>query len=422
MILPYRVFGILIAIFLVIILIRPVASHFLASERKDLNEKDLNRALAITCEEARYPYLLGLIAYRTGEQQAVEKAVDRYRNSLTKNIVNGQVWIALARAYSDLGKGDYAEYSFKKAAYVGKGDKNIQWEAGVFLLNENKVQDAIVYFRQYIHLMPADQASVYSLFYTIGVGHEYILKSLVLENYSSYLEYLKFLMANGLVQESEQVWKKMASWNRSRVDYLTYIDFLINSENVESAYALWGDYTEVFGLVDSGHSSYNLIWNGGFELPVQDGGFDWRIGKVAGVRVFIDTDMKKIGHASLSAQFDGKANPDVYIAQQIVLVEPDESYLLKGRILTDALTTTNGIILEASSYRCDAFVQKSEPVTGTTLWKDVDLEFKTPANCKAMRVGIKREKSEKFDNRISGDVWVDLITLTPERKRVTSTP
>ncbi len=64
--------------------------------------------------------------------------------------------------------------------------------------------------------------------------------------------------------------------------------------------------------------------------------------------MFIDKDMKRSGRSSLAAKFSGKTNPGVYIAQQIVVVEPKQRYRLLGQIKTDHLTTHNGILLEVS--------------------------------------------------------------------------
>ncbi len=412
--------AIAIAGLLVIFLARPVVSQLLAP-KDPTKEKRLRWASAIAGEDGKYDYTLGLVSYAVHDRESLVKAIGKYRMSLRKNPTDGRVWLALAKAYNDLDMTGYAEYAFKKAAYTGRGDRGIQWEAGVFLLLEGKAPDAVLAFKQYMRLVPSDQGVVYSLFYTVGFEPTFILDSLVQKEYRSYREYLGFLMANGCVPESVETWKRMDAWSRSRADYIAYTNFLIDKGNTERAHELWGEYTKNFGLLDSSHSPTNILWNGGFELPVQDGGFDWRIGKADGVRVFIDSDMKKIGQAALSAQFSGKANPEVYLAKQIVLVEPDTKYSLKGRILTDNLTTTNGIVFEARSYLCDDFTQKTEPVTGSTLWKDVGTEFTTPARCKLITVGVKREKSTKFDNRISGDAWIDLVSLIPSKKESTKT-
>jgi hypothetical protein len=131
------------------------------------------------------------------------------------------------------------------------------------------------------------------------------------------------------------------------------------------------------------------------------------------VRIFRDHDIKKTGDASLSAHFDGNHNPDLSIIYEIVPVEPGKSYKLAGSVKTDKITTTNGIFFEVAGHRCEPFVKRSEPVTGTNLWKRMEIEFITPRDCKTVTVGARREKSVKFDNKIAGDVWIDSLSLEP---------
>ena len=161
----------------------------------------------------------------------------------------------------------------------------------------------------------------------------------------------------------------------------------------------------------------DIIWNGDFELPAENGGFDWRLGHAEGVKVFIDREVRLTGNASLRASFDGRSNPDIYVAKQIAPVEPESLYRVKLSIRTEGITTLNGVFLDVSGYRCPNLTVRTEPVTGTTnLWKDISTEFVTPKDCMAVWLGIRREKSDKFDNRISGNVWIDSVSMAQARE------
>jgi len=105
----------------------------------------------------------------------------------------------------------------------------------------------------------------------------------------------------------------------------------------------------------------------------------------------------------------------VYLAEQIVPVESGKEYKVIGYIKTENVTTKNGVFLDVTGYRCDAFIKRTDSVTGTNLWKDMEVEFTVPGNCKVIKIGIGREKSEKFDSKISGDVWIDSISMIPTK-------
>jgi hypothetical protein len=50
-------------------------------------------------------------------------------------------------------------------------------------------------------------------------------------------------------------------------------------------------------------------------------------------------------------------------------------------------------------------------VTGTTSWEAETLDFSVPSDCEAIWVQVCRAESLKFDNKISGDYWLDGVEL-----------
>jgi hypothetical protein len=260
-------------------------------------------------------------------------------------------------------------------------------------------------------MVPQEQENVYSLCYLMRVEPMSILNDLIPPKYSYHKRYLDFLIAGKLQNESIEAWKKIKTFNPERSEYLRYTDFLIASGDTQEASAVWNDFTKRFNITEK-RPSGEMLWNGNFELPIENNGFDWRIGTAEGVRVFRDRDIKWTGFASLSANFDGKSNPGISLAYQIVPVTPGQKYKLTGYIRTEKITTENGVLLQASAHLCDPFVKTTEPVTGTALWKKIELEFTVPQRCKTITVSVKREQSYKFDSRISGDAWIDSLSMT----------
>ena len=410
----FRIFFAILSIFVLIAFLRPALSEYYSQDLSWLNRGKISRASLITGEDARYPYLLGFFHYTDQDKPDLEKAVEYYLLSLTRNPTDSQVWLALARAYRDSGMMGPAERAIRKSVYLDKNNPPMIWEAGVFFFRQNEISDALRSFRRYIYMVPTDQENVYSLCFTLGVAPETMIASLVPEGYSFYKRYLSFVMSNKLIGASAEVWKMLNKSGPEKSDYLQYCDFLIRAGEIREAQSLWEGFVKRFNI-SAKRPADEMLWNGDFELPIENGGFDWKTGSFEGVRIFIDKDIRWTGFASLSVNFNGKSNPGIYIAQQVVPVDPGRKYRLSGYIRTQELTTLNGIILEASGFLCDPFVKDSESVTGTNLWKKVELEFSTPPKCNAVSIGIKREQSDRFDNKISGDAWIDSLSMVPAK-------
>lgn len=399
-----------ISIFLMVLFIRPFLSGYYVSSSQ-IKEDNLLWASRITDEDAGYHYLLGLLYYSPRDKSGIERAISRFSMSLKRNPTDARVWVAIAKAYRDSGKSGHAEYAVRKAVYMNRNNPALIWESGVFFLLEDKPVEATKLLKRYISMVPNDQENVYFLFYSMKVAPMFILENLLPWEHAFYKRYLNFLVTNKLLNESFELWRTMKSFRPERTDYISYCNFLIETGEIKDALTLWDDFVGRFGVrTDKSHSE--AIWNGDFELPVEDGCFDWRIGRADGVRVFIDRDIKRTGYTSLSANFDGKHNPGLYIAEQIAPVEPGKRYNVIGYIKTENITTKNGIFLDVAGYKCDPFIKRTESVTGTDLWKKMEVEFLAPGNCKAIKIGMGRERSNKFDNKIGGDVWIDSITMT----------
>ena len=391
--------------------IRPALSDYYSQRIAEFDRKKLLRASLITPENAWYQYLVGLLDYAALDRPGIEKAIGHYLRSLQRNPTESRSWIAIANAYRDIGSRKEADYALRKALYLDKNMPNVIWESGLFFLHENKQTDALHLFRRYIDMVPDEQDNVYSLCYMMRVEPMTILNNLVPPKYPYYKRYLDFLIARKLLNESIETWKRIKTFNPERSDYLRYTDFLIESGETKEASAVWDDFTKRFNLTEK-RPSGEMLWNGDFELPIENGGFDWKIGTADGVRVFRDRDIKWTGSASLSVNFDGKSNPGISLAYQIVPVTPEQKYKLTGYIRTEKITTQNGVLLQASAHLCDPFVKTTESVTGTALWKKIELEFTVPQKCKLIAVSVKREQSYKFDSRISGDAWIDSLSMT----------
>jgi hypothetical protein len=401
-----RSFALLLSAVLIVVLVRPVISEYYVSR---LVADPLSSALTaskITSEDARYHYLLGLY-YQKHDSDHLKEAIESFRISLERDPTRALTWLALSKAYESYGDQKRAEYAIKKAAFVDRANPKVIWEAGMFYLMEGQLHNAAAQFRHYLLLMPSEQDDVYTMLHTAGAKPDFMLSQVLPPEYQFHNRYFKFLMTYKQNAALAEVWERRSSWKPANADYLEYCDFLVESGRLPEAQGVWSELVEHNYPAGVAREYSSLIFNGNFEHRLLDGGFDWKAGKAEGIEVFIDKDTKRSGRSSLAAKVSGKTNPGVYIAQQVVVVEPKERYRLLGQIKTDHLTTHNGILLEVVGQNCPSLAVKSEVVTGTTDWRPLELEFTTPPACTLVKVGVKREQSQKFDNKISGTVWLD---------------
>ena len=404
-----------LSVLLALLFIRPALSEYFVSTSRELDEQSILRASRILDEQAPYHYLLGLMYSDRGDTPGIEKAIHQYHLALKRNPVNARTWLAIAKAYRERGMHEHARYAIKRAVLINRNSPYLIWEAAVFFLLEDNLDEATRLYKKYLSLNPDDQESVYSLYYVMHADPGHIITALLPWDYSFYKRYFRFLLSKHRFKESWDLWETMQSFTPERSLYLEYVNFLINADEIKEALQVWNDFVQRFTAHTTVTTSHDRLWNGDFELPLEDGGFDWRLGEADGVSVFPDMNIKRTGYASLSIRFQGTHNPGITIARQTVSVQPATQYKVIGYIRTDNITTKNGLYLEASGFKCHPFVNRTESVTGTIHWQRMELDFRTPSECSTVTIAIGRERSEKFDNKINGDAWIDSLTMTAQQ-------
>ncbi len=389
---------------------RPAVSEFYASRfLKDNGSRDIFTAMAITREDARYSRALGCLYQNASGTVGLQKAAALYRQSLSKNPLDAQTWLSLARVYDEAGDKLRMDFALEKALHRSSGDPRAVWDSGVLLFQTGDTSRAVAQMKRYIRIRPDEQRKVYTLCVTLGLAPRYLQENLVPEEKPFLRRWLSFLMDSGLTEATGPAWSELRRAGPDRGDYLGYCGFLIDKGHFMRALAVWNEFLS-FGSLKFLHKS-GQIWNGGFDLPPLERGFDWKIGKAKGVSIFLDGNVRRSGRYSLGASFDGTSNPDICLARQIVPVEAKHAYAVSGYLKTSGITSDSGIFFEIKGYKCRGLDKSSEPVTGTNPWEEKSVEFRVPPACRAVTVGIRRSSSTSLDNRIRGEIWADSIHM-----------
>jgi hypothetical protein len=102
-------------------------------------------------------------------------------------------------------------------------------------------------------------------------------------------------------------------------------------------------------------------------------------------------------------------------------VTPGTKYLFSGWVKTKDLTGDQGIRFHLKSVGNGQFpMAATRAILGTTPWTSIEQVWTAGPDVHGVEVCISREPSTNPDIHISGDAWVDDVTLVPkavERRR-----
>lgn len=374
------------------------------------NERSLVSAAHWDQGNASYHYLLGRYYQLNFGSPDIPKAIDEYQQSLRRSPLQPGAWIDLSKAYQLNNQQPEAERALERALRLNPNNPSLLWEAGTFYLMNNMTDRAVTSLRQYLLLEPARQSMVYDLCWKLGLENGFILGNIVPQSYTYRSGYLSYLLAAKKAAEAVETWKTLDAGSIEKKDFIAYINFLIEQGLYSQAESVWNEVTaKIEGM--HGRESNSLLWNHGFENEPLNGGFGWRITEVEGVNVFIDDAVKMTGSRSLGIFFDGQHNPDITVARQVVPIAPGMHYSLRAYIKTDGITTKNGVFMQVQGHNCTDLEARTDSVTGSNYWRELVLDFEAPASCGAAVIKIRRERSQKIDNKIEGTAWIDGIIL-----------
>ncbi len=153
------------------------------------------------------------------------------------------------------------------------------------------------------------------------------------------------------------------------------------------------------------------LYNGDFELPLQNEDFGWRMANARGVTVKIGPVIGSKGDKALSVSFSGRRIYFNHLYQYLLLRPGD--YQLRGRIRLDNLLSAQGV---QWTLRCKSSERKllgtSERFRATEPWRLFNASFTVPEQgCLAQEVRLELVARFAKERETRGTVWFDAMSI-----------
>jgi hypothetical protein len=382
---------------------------------------NLERAVKLDSSDAEYQMRLGRLYEYSPLDLQLAKAEDHFRRATQLDPYDPQTWLDLAVAMEFQGRIGEAGACLRRVHLLAPNLPAYQWPIANFYLLQGSVDEAFQHFRIVLAGTSQYDNNVFVLAWKATDDAGKILQELIPERVTTEFSYLNFLVSRGRLNDAQAVWKRIVTGREpfSPGQSSPYIDSLIRAQRGGEAYEVWIDLLKK-GLIRYGSltSEQNLISNGDFEDELLNMGFDWRIFPVDDVYAGLDTSTYHSPSHALLVQFRGKENLNFQHVYEFVKVSPGQSYRLQAFMKTEDITTDSGPRLEVyDAYNAAMLDKLTDDLTGTSNgWTPLLLDFATGPKTELIVVRLVRLPSKKFDNLISGKVWLDDVALTPVKK------
>lgn len=416
------VLALFLAGFLVFFGVRMVLASYYSGRG---NLAGYRRATALEPSNAYYWFLLGRYWQYNFENPDLDEAILAYRKALSIDQRSADVWLDLAAAYETTGNSSEAGEAFVKAKSVYPLSPDVAWRYGNFLLRQGQVAPAFSEIHRALKIDPLRSADGFSVCFRIQPNAVELLNNIIPATTGGYLSILHALMERRDVDTSLIVWARLVALQQRIVpqDAAELVGSLQQAGRINEATRVWGEAMALAGSQQAAEPPSSVLWDGSFESSVVGFGYAWRYSTSGsrGVQIYRDKKQAHSGQFSMRVTFDGQTDLSFRDICHRAPVQEMWRYDFSAWVRSESLTTNQGLRFGLWAVG----VPNKNPVAtdeirGTQAWMQLKASWVAPTGAREAEVCAVRDPSDQQDNKISGSVWIDDVSLVPSASRLAS--
>ncbi|MFQ5777068.1 MAG: tetratricopeptide repeat protein [Terriglobia bacterium] len=376
----------------------------------------IQQAIRFDPGNPRYHVALAQLMQYSPEEADAEEIIRLYEKATQLSPYQPSYWAALGGAYELAGRTEDAQRAYERANELFPNSPDMKWRLANFYLRTGKAREALSVLHSILLTNPEFQGQAFDLAWRATRDPDFILEVMIPPSTETLFPYLYYLVEKQQIDAATRVWEQLVALE---LDFdgaaaFPYLDALIRHKHLEQlrqAWSILGQRNLVRRAQHDGNS--NLITNGDFETDILNGGLGWRVTPAEGAVVSVDNRNGFGGIRALQIRFEGKHNLDYRHISQYILVKPNTRYRFHGYMRVQGVTTDSGPRFQVyDAYDPAKLSLATQNLVGSTNWVPQQLEFRAGPHTRLLVVRVARPASRKFDNRITGSVWIDRLCLT----------
>ncbi len=373
--------------------------------------QDLEHAIRVNPRQAATQYELGRWYLWTAGDAA--RATPYYRRAAELSPSRAPYWAELAWACFASGDQECARQAFERAARLAPMIPRYACDRANYLILSGDRGGAQ---RQLLHCLQLDADNAEPIFraYWRAFDDADGLWSTLVSRTGLQMAYINWTAQSGRPEAAQRYWQQMlAEGGRPAAkEAVAYVDQLLGDHAYTEAAQAWRQMQECGTIAANGGD--NLVFNGGFELPVMDKAFDWHLRDSGYVEVEVSRDAAYAGGQGMRVRYTVPDNSESVAAEQTIAVAANADYVASAYVRSDNIVSDSGPRLLVTNPDCTACLSvTSEGTTGTTSWHKVEVAFRTPPDTQVVTLYIWRPRSRTYPMEISGEFAVDAVALRP---------
>jgi tetratricopeptide (TPR) repeat protein len=355
------------------------------------SSESIERAIALEPTNAEFRNRLGRVLLFTpgGEIQRAKSELE-YATQLDPRSASYAIDFALALEL--VGDFDGAARAISAARRAEPRTPAVLWQETNFWLRREQNGRALGLARELLRMAPEYTGRTVPLFLRVMTGTE-LLERLVPGDIAALAVVLEIFRREDRLDAAERLWQRSVELGQALPEgYVrAFVDWVLSRGQGELALRAWSEAARKRWSGVEPESLAQPFYNADFRYPLLNFGFDWRVLPHPEASVWVESRGPKAGEESLCVQFSEDARSEYAGVLHYVPVEPSYHYALNTSMRTEKLVSHTGAWLqvqEAAPGR--AITPSTDPVMGSTPWKNVALQFETGPETRLVRLVLVR--------------------------------
>jgi len=404
-----------VAIGLILCMYKAVRQGVAAWYFKKSTPEGIQTAIRWDPRNPEYYDALATLMHFYADNPNPDNVIHLYENATRLSPFNAGYWADLGGAYEWAGRKNEALKAFERARELSPRSPEINWRLANFYVRAHRTEEGLRALHTVLLSNTIPQRQVFTLATNATSDRRKILDEMLPQRAPVLFDYLDYQIEIGRMDAADEVWARLLELNLAfdLPQAFPYLDGLIQHRETDRLVEAWAALTIRFPTeIHADITRTNLITNGSFEFEPLNGGLDWRIAPTEGADASLDSLVTFDGVHSLRIEFDGTRNVDYGGVFQYVPVEPNAQYAFSAYMRVEGITTDMGPRMQIfDAYDMGKLLLSTENLVGSSEWSAEQLSFTTGADTRLLIVRVARPVSHKLDNRLSGTVWVDHVSL-----------
>ena len=288
--------------------------------------------------------------------------------------------------------------------------EDVQLEAADFWLRQRRPNIALLHWSEALHVRPQLGDKLYPVM--LRMAQDPLMWPAFSDAYANgrrwWTNFIRYVAANSENTETLRALYHLRQNDGVVADAQERQAFLARLQRDGrwlDAYFAWLNSLEPTQIAMLGH-----VYNGSFEVPIGNEGFDWQAPKVQGVVVETVPTPGATGAKALHVVFQG-GRAGFQHFYQFLLLDPGR-YRFHGRARLDNLDTEKGLRWAVRCAANDGLLAASEHFLGTDQWRHFGMEFAVPLEgCVAQILRLELDGQFGFELQAKGAAWFDDLAI-----------